>query len=462
MTQENFSGNGLSHLSTNYDNPANVHLVNYLEIPQLVIDYIRGRQAVLESLGKWEDRIVFTALDPTENIPPIFLLKHPLDVQAVWGKSASALDKTGPFYEAVRRFAGQGLFTMKEDETWQARRTVIGPHLQPKNIAAFGEDVDRLTNQMILQLRTGGVIHDVHTYIKTLSFQITVKTLLGVDAQTDEALRVADSLTKINAFIAANTLMAGLPEWFYRKAPAFLPSTRKAVETLDTYTRQVLSSPTACASPLLAHLIAYGPEQSSRLSEKDLHDEVVTILAAGHGTTASAIAFTLQLLAYPTNRHYQDVIRKDLKRGNKTGALRLVRNAFLEAMRLYPPIYMTSRETTEDIRVETPLGKLAIPKGSCVLISPYLTHRHPQFWTDPETFDPNRFEADRGEKIAYLPFGLGKRRCIGEHFAMNVGSVVLAKMLEQLEFSTDTFSPPLFISTLRPSSHLQLNVSRVE
>jgi cytochrome P450 len=143
---------------------------------------------------------------------------------------------------------------------------------------------------------------------------------------------------------------------------------------------------------------------------------VLVFLLAGHETTAGALTFTLHLLG----RH------PEIQDRVAGGDADLARAALLEGMRLYPPAYSTERLADTD----TTIGGYRVPAGTRVMLSSWVTHRHPDFWPDPERFDPERFTGQQNRpKYAYFPFGGGPRSCIGEHFALLEGTALLRTFL---------------------------------
>ncbi|NBR28513.1 MAG: cytochrome P450, partial [Betaproteobacteria bacterium] len=174
---------------------------------------------------------------------------------------------------------------------------------------------------------------------------------------------------------------------------------------------------------LLGMLIAARDRRNNDpMTDRQLVDEVLTLIVAGHETTASA----LNWMWYPLSRHpeiesrmHREIDAWDENYSDMTSVLQLTytRQVIEETMRLYPPGWLLTRRT---INADT-IGTHAIPANTDVFVSPYLVHRHPAFWDDPERFDPDRFNTAAKEKrnrFCYLPFALGPRACIGEHFAM--------------------------------------------
>ncbi len=218
---------------------------------------------------------------------------------------------------------------------------------------------------------------------------------------------------------------------------------------------------------LLSMLLGARDESGNPMSDKQVRDEIVTLFIAGHETTATALAWTLYLLA----RHPEACARARAEARSLPGptvqsrdlpALGYCLRVFKEAMRLYPPIYFFGRQAT----IDTTLGGYAIQRGQIVLISAYALHHRASIWPDPERFDPSRFEpaAEEGRhRQAYLPFSAGPRTCIGNLFALMEGPIVLATILRrvELELTSDAVIVPDSSATPRPKGGVPMRVTAV-
>jgi cytochrome P450 len=210
-------------------------------------------------------------------------------------------------------------------------------------------------------------------------------------------------------------------------------------------------------------LNAKDDETGATMSDQQLRDEAVTILIAGHETTANVLAWALYLLGqHPA---IQNQVREEVRgvlQGRPPTAddvprLPLARAVADETMRLYPPAWMLARRAMAD----DALGPYAVRGGEFVLISPYVTHRHPGLWDNPAGFDPHRFldgRAERQPKFAYLPFGGGQRFCIGANFASMQSVLMLAGILQRYELTPAPGHQvvPYAIITLRPKYGIRM------
>jgi cytochrome P450 len=202
-------------------------------------------------------------------------------------------------------------------------------------------------------------------------------------------------------------------------------------------------------------------------SERQIRDEVMTFLLAGHETTAATLIWTWYLLsqhAEVENRLHREL--EEVLAGHKPSLLDLPRLVYTkmlveEVLRLYPPVWMISRKAIKDDQI----GGYIIPANSDVLLSIYTLHRHPAFWYSPEEFDPERFTAGRSSQrvpCSYLPFGVGPRSCIGSRFGLMEVILVVTTIAQRyhLELASDHLIEPETLLTLRPRSAVSMRLMK--
>ena len=197
------------------------------------------------------------------------------------------------------------------------------------------------------------------------------------------------------------------------------------------------------------------------MSEKQLRDEVMTLMLAGHETTANALTWTLYLLAL--HRDVYEKLREEVQKASVEQildgeSLPYLNQVIEESMRLYPPAWIVSRRTVKEDEI---LG-YRVPAGRPVFACQYVTHRHPDYWQSPEAFDPERFSSEnrkRIHKFAYFPFGGGPRLCIGSGFAMLESRIILAELVRNFRFEHSGEPVELDpLITLRPRNGLRLRL----
>lgn len=353
----------------------------------------------------------------------LVLLAHPDQVRRVLQEHASGYDKGTRGFEVLRTLLRDGLLT-SEGAHWLRQRRIAQPAFHRSRIATFGQTMTRAAEALVDRWRPGETV-DLSADMMRLTLRIVGETLLSTDVTT-EADRVGAALhvTLGHANEALGRILPRPLWWPGGKGRAL----RAAVATLDTVILDIIAARRVAAGPgpddLLTMLMeARDEETGETMNDAQLRDEVMTIFLAGHETTALALGWTWHLLArHPEVRERLHAAVDSALAGRSPTLDDLPRLGYVEqvvkeAMRLYPPAWAISRRALADDVV----GGYAIPRGTIVLVSPYVTHRHPALWPAPDRFDPEHFDPDRERArpaFTYFPFGGGPRQCIGNSFAM--------------------------------------------
>ena len=386
-----------------------------------------------------------------------YLIWRPEDVQHVLQNDGRRYSKNVASMGRLSAVLGRGLVT-STGELWRRQRHLVQPAFQPKALGSLGPVV---TNAVAaLRWRAGSFV-DVHREMMRLAFYVVGETLFGTDLR-QEAEAVRDALAQIQ-LQTNDRLDALIP------VPQWLPSRRnrdfrRAVATLDRVVTGIIAHRTAAPSPHAGHADLLSALVGS-MDERQLRDEIVTLLLAGHENTGNALTWMWYLLA----RHPEvaDRLDEELERilSGRSPAwddlpqLPYTRMVVEETLRLYPTSWLMLRRAEEDDEV----SGFKIERGAIILISPYLTHRNPQHWPDPDVFDPERFVESRAatrHRFAYLPFGGGPRKCVGNGFAAAEMQLVLAAVSQRfrLELEPGTAPVPLPVISLPPRDGLKLRV----
>lgn len=346
-------------------------------------------------------------------------------------------------YDGLRLVLGEGLVT-SEGDYWRKQRKLSQPAFHKERLAAFAAMMVSDTRSMLDRwTREGATEVDMHEEMMRLTYRIVARTLCGVDVDP-EAGAARTSAHAMGEAIATALRFANdyaeslvrLPLWW--PSPAHFRF-RRAAKVLDELVLGIIDerrrNPDGARGDLLELLMAARYDDGTGMTDRQLRDEVMTIVLAGHETTATALTWTWTLLS-----QHPDVARKlqaevDAVLGDRIPTfedvpkLRYVAMVVQESMRLYPPVWVFERQALAD---DVILG-YAIPKGTVVAVSPYVLHRNPRYWDNPEGFDPERFSpetvaqsGDRRPKHAYLPFSVGPRQCIGNSFALMEAQLVVA------------------------------------
>ncbi len=367
------------------------------------------------------------------------LISHPRGIRHVLQTRHLHYTKRTRGYTKLREILGDGLLT-NDGDFWLRQRRTMQPAFHRERIQGFGSLMARAVSSMLdaweRRVGAGTLQLDVAREMMALTLRIVAEALFGaavepVAGDVDQALGVALHVTNDRVKQAFD-----LPAWL--PTPGNLRF-RRAMRVLDGVVEGMIRQRRRgeVRDDLLSMLMeARDPETGQGMSDRQLRDEVMGVFLAGHETTANALTWTLYLLSqHPDEeaRLHSEVVRvldgrpashEDVKQ------LPVANMVIQESMRLFPPAWLFGRCPTEDEEIEG----FRMPAGSLVFLSPYVTHRHPEFWPDPERFSPERFAPERIatlDRFAYFPFGGGPRLCIGAPFANLEMLIVLSSIVQR-------------------------------
>jgi cytochrome P450 len=355
------------------------------------------------------------------------VVSSPDSVKHILTDNAKAYEKSRN-YDGLKIVFGQGLLT-SEGEFWKRQRRLVQPAFHRQKLAKLTAQMASETRRALDRWHRGDRNEHVHEEMMRLTFAIVGRTLFSADVDGD-------------ASEIGRALSVGL-EWTndYAEAvvriPRWVPTPKnrefsRALATLDALVFRLIASRRAAddvGDDLLGMLMSATDESGhERMTDRQLRDEALTLVVAGHETTANLLAFAFHLLA----RHpeWQDKVVAEAHEVLGTNdptfddvpELAVARAVIEETLRLYPPAWAFERQAVCDDEIAE--GK--IPKGSIVGVVPFLVHRDPKVFPDPEAFDPTRFApGTERPKYGYLPFGGGPRTCIGNQFALTEAIVSL-------------------------------------
>jgi cytochrome P450 len=371
-------------------------------------------------------------------------------------------------YQGVKLVLGDGLLT-SEGEFWRRQRRLVQPAFHVQKLRGLAGTMARLTEEQIgrwKSLPASGRTLDMHAEMMRLTFRIVGQTLCSSDVEGD-AQAIGDAITAAMRF--ANEYVETII-----RIPTWLPLPKnlrfhRAKTTLDALVYRLIEEHRTNSDrdgDLLSMLMAQTDEGDGQgMTPKQLRDEVMTLVLAGFETTANALTWTLYLLskhpdiAHRLRQETEEVLAGRSPTFEDLPRLEFTERVLSEAMRLYPPAWCLERAAAEDDEV----GGYAIPAGTTIAVCPYVLHRNPSYWENPETFDPDRFLPERStarSRFAYLPFGDGPRICIGKGFAMMEAKIVLAMIagafqLEPAGTRAVELDPGI---TLRPKGGMPLTI----
>lgn len=398
-----------------------------------------------------------------------YLFFRPEHVKHILLDNQRNYEKAG--YSKLEPLIGNALLS-SEGDTWRSQRSVVQPAFHRRHVdsmaATMVNATEQLADRWYERLSGGPTVVDVETEMTRLTLTVVSRTLFGYDvghaaSEVGEALRFV---------LRYGTDRIG--RFFYLPEAVPTPANRRyrrSIRRLDEIVDDLIANRRMESSPrddLLSMLLGDLDDRKQGVSsQRELRDQIMTFLSAGHETTAMALTWALYLL--DQNQDKADILREELDdalngRPPTPADLRSLpyTEMFLnESLRMYPPVWGLARKALQEDRV----GAYHVPKHSRVIVSPYVTHRDPDLWKNPDTFEPERFSAaatGARSPYAFFPFGLGPRTCVGRNFARTEAMITLAILAQRFSFELARDQrvslEPIF--TLKPSNGLKMKISR--
>ena len=397
-----------------------------------------------------------------------YLCAHPDMVEHVLQGNWSNYPK-GHFYRRLSIFTGNGLFT-SEGDFWLRQRRLSQPAFHRAKLQNFCAVMSQTTGEMLDRWaqQPDGEAFEVGAEMMALALQIVGRTLFGTDLGGDTA-RFHRLMNLSIGHIDHRFSPASLPE----RVPTprnrrFLAAKAQIDAWIMAIVRERHRKTGESHQDLLQLLLdARDPDTGQGMSDRQLVDELLTLMAAGYETTAAALSWALALLAHNPGARESLESEAKLLNGAPPGfedltKIPLARGCFEETLRLYPPVWLMTREAKADDEI----GGFPVAARSTVAMPAFLTHRHPAFWPDAERFDPARFapaEVAKRPRYSYYPFGGGPRLCIGQNYALMEGQIVLSMIAARfrLDFARGAMPEKHVALVLRPQGGLWMTKKRL-
>jgi len=368
----------------------------------------------------------------------------------------------GKAYKRLKAFLGTGIIT-SEGGAWKHQRKRAQPFFTPSAIASFDQAMVDAAQETA---RNWKVFAKESTPISVVDEMITItakaitRTMFGADI--DESSEVCRCFADALGYVSRKTSSI-------LSVPRFVPTQdnlhfKRCLKVIHSFIDEIISDRKAhLGSDLLSMLLT----QEDPLSNQEIRDQLITIFFAGHETTSLLLSWTWYLLSKHPEveskvcQELSQVLEGRPPTNEDIPHLVYTRMVIDEVLRLYPSVWGFAREAAE----EDIIGGYTIPKGSVIMLSPWVSHRHPDFWDAPETFNPERFHPDQKQhldKFAYIPFSTGPRQCIGNHMALQEGVLVLATLLQQFQLSLCNHGEvkPNPVGTTHPMSPILMNIHK--
>jgi cytochrome P450 len=386
------------------------------------------------------------------------LLNAPAAIHRVLVDNTANYRRTPAAIRILRPLVGSGLF-LSEGGDWRHQRRTIAPALAPRILPLLTRHVVSAASETIMRIAAEREPIDLLAALQLLTLEIAARSMFSLEMrQYGSALR---------RLIGSFGQRLARPHFLDMVLPTTILSWHDVprmrfraqwVKLMDEIVAARLSTPPGEAPRDLFDVLLYArdPQTGAAFSRAQLRDQIATLIVAGHETTALTLFWALYLLANAPAEQEQ-VCREacSLALTPETAADALPKLAYTravvsEALRLYPPAFVIARMAI----AEDATDGVRIPRGSLVMVSPWVLHRHVALWNNPNAFDPSRFVGDvqPAHRLAYLPFGAGPRVCVGAQFALAEATLVLAMLIKHFHVSLADAAPvlPVAVVTTQP------------
>lgn len=373
----------------------------------------------------------------------VFVANSPDTVEHVLVTHNARYERKSPYMrKALGPLIGDGLFN-SDGETWRTRRAIMAPAFSSSHLRRYAQTMTQCAVEMVehWRARRTDAPLPVLPEMARLTAEIIGRTMFGDALGAEKTASIVHSFSAYQGGIEQFDLGAlfGLPDWFPR-TPQWR-SARRAAQSIHAIIDEILLAHAGHApdpSTLVGLLMQHRGEagSSSGMTLEQIRNEAVVIFMAGHETTANSLAWAWYLLASDPrvearlHAELAQVLGSRAPGYEDVAVLKYTRAVIEEAMRLYPPVPILSRECLSDDVIR----EREVPAGSIMVVVPWLLHRHEQLWDRPHQFIPERFMAQwpsRHQKYSYIPFSTGPRICLGAAFGLTEAIICLATLAQR-------------------------------
>lgn len=434
---------------------------------QFALPFLRGQAMVslLQQFSRQYGEIVRLPLAPGR---VLILLDHPAYFKHVLVTQQRNYIKASP-YGLLKKEFGDGLL-YSQGESWQRQRRMLQPDFHRKRVAGLTDTITASAAQLAEQWRgyaQSGQVVDIDKEMADVTRLITSLTLLSQDitAEIDAAQKPVEN----NLTLMLGTI-PGTPQ--HRQIKTAVRDLKERINTALATRKSGQDGDGLLNShdDLLAMLLDVRDRQTGQgMDDQQIRDEIITFIYAGYDTTSRGLTWTWHLLGQHPDAYdwlqeeVRGVLNGRLPTFDDLPHLPYTQMVVQESLRLMAPIWAIGRRAVDDDEI----GGYHVPARAYITMSPYLTHRHPDFWENPEQFDPERFTPERSaqrDRLAYVPFGMGQRLCIGKDLAELEIPLIVATLAQ--EFRLHPYpDPPVVIDsrlTLQPKHGLPMKVRMIE
>jgi cytochrome P450 len=339
--------------------------------------------------------------------------------------------------------------------SWLRQRRMLQPLFTTGRVKLYASAAEAEARDVLHMVPHGGGVVDIVKLMERYTLRVLGRTLFGGgldETSADELSRLVPLVGKLVQSRASAPVRLPLA-WPTLANRRFRETREQLYRTVDRVLARRARADQVAVPDLVGALEATGDSDTGEPpSAREVRDQALIFLLAGHTTTTSALTSTLYLLA--SNQQVQERVAEQAAGTADGGERDLVAAAVREGLRLYPPAHVVGRRAAVDVEIDG----YAIPAGADVLVSPWVTHRHPGLWSEPTSFDPERFLGPQQRpRYAYFPFGGGGRTCIGRHFALQEVTIMVRELLRRYKLQAlDDELPRAQLITLRPSGPVRV------
>ncbi len=428
-------------------------------------------------LRMWQDPLSYTTQILHERgdivhlnlgLARVFLIGHPDYAQYVLREHAANFTKHSGMWDALRLLGGDSLGT-SEGDVWLRRRRMMQPLFNRQRLSGF---TSLMTDTVASSLGPWQAAADsaqpldLGHAMERITMRLLLKTICSASIADHEISEMSHAIETAFRYIWMRMWTFFLPEWLPLPGQK---NFRKELAKVDRIVYRIIQDrrnhPYSTDDLLSLLFHARDETNGEGMTDKQIHDDVVAFYVAGFDTIATALTFCIYAICQ--HPQVEKTLREEIDQvlqgrtpdHEDLGRLNYTRMVLQESMRLYPPAWLIPRKVIKD----DVIGGYHIPKNSILAIHFYAIQRHPEFWSDPDTFNPERFASEghqASRRCIYIPFGAGARQCIGNNFALMEGQLFLAMLLQRFRFELCS-NPKLELDrafVLRPKNTFKLRV----
>ena len=391
-----------------------------------------------------------------------YFVTEPSAIEQILVSDAESYRKPEFQSDTLGDLLGNGLL-LSEGDTWQQQRQLANPAFTMGRLASFDDRIADHTTDLLDRWNPGET-RNMELEMTRVTIDVIADLMLGTELSERQLGQLRENLEPIGKQFEPDPLRFALPSWVPMPGDRAYQSAVGAVdEVVEEIIEQRRGTEGDEDGPMDLLSILLRAQDRGEQSAQQLRDEVVTMLLAGHDTTALTLTYTWYLLSeHPEERErvYEEVDGLD---GQPTiddvQEFEYIEWVIDEAMRLYPPVYALFRQATEDVEL---LG-YDVPEDAMVMLSQWAVHRSPNYWDDPEQFRPERWADTDRHRFTYFPFGGGPRHCIGKNLAKLEAQIILAMVAD--EYELEYTGPELQLRptlTLHPKDGMEMEITERE